>query len=136
MAWVDHASLGLCDRRRPGATESALYAADAADTVRWEEVSDNERIVLLFVAGSTAALDPAGARHLLRRYEATHRWDEIASGIVSSDNVLWRCFELRAEATVLRAEGFTARAATLFHEEHERGGASARRSAPPSRGAI
>ncbi len=119
MAWVDHANLGREIGAGLGATESALYAADAADAVRWEEVSDNERIVLLFVAGSTAALDPVRARQLLRRYEATHRSDEIASGIVCSDNVLWRCFELRAEATVLRAEGFTARAATLFGEEYE-----------------
>jgi tetratricopeptide (TPR) repeat protein len=119
MAWVDHANLGRAIGAGLGATESALYAADEAETVRWEEVGDNERIVLLFVAGSTAALDPARARHLLRRYEATHRSDDPTPGIVSSDNVLWRCFELRAEATVLRAEGFTARAATLLREEYE-----------------
>ncbi len=119
MAWVDHANLGRTIGAGLGATESALYAADEAEAVRWEDVSDNERIVLLFVAGSTAALDPARARQLLRRYEATHRSDELAPGIVCSDNVLWRCFELRAEATVLRAEGFTARAATLLREECE-----------------
>ena len=119
MAWVDHANLGRTIGAGLVAIESALYATDEAETIRWEEVSDNERIVLLFVAGSTAALDPARARQLLRRYEATHRSDELASGIVCSDNVLWRCFELHAEATVLRAEGFIARAATLLHEEHE-----------------
>jgi tetratricopeptide (TPR) repeat protein len=120
MAWVDHANLGREIGAGLMATESVLYAADGVEAVRWENVDDMERLVLLFAAESTASLDSARARRMLRRYEETRlAEDAAATGIVGSDNIRWRCFELRAEATVLRAEGFTARAATLFGEEYE-----------------
>ncbi len=120
MAWVDHANLGRAVGAGLVATESALYAADAAEAVRWESVNDMERLVLLFTAETTAALDAARARRMLRRYEDTRlAEDAAATGIVGSENVRWRCFEMRAEATVLRAEGFAARAETLFREEYE-----------------
>ncbi len=137
MAWVDHAKLGRAMGAGLVATESALYAADLADSVAWETVDDMERIVLLFVAESTASFDPVRSRRLLRRYEATRRAeDATATGIVGSDNIRWRCFEMRAEAMVLRAEGFGARAATLLGQEHEAWLASALRFALRSRSVI
>ncbi|MDP9149758.1 MAG: hypothetical protein M3O36_07460, partial [Myxococcota bacterium] len=94
MAWVDHAKLGRTMGAGLVAMESALYAADAAEAVRWDEVDPMERIVLLFVAESTASFDPVRARRLLRRYEATREAaDAATTGIVGSDNVRWRCFE-------------------------------------------
>lgn len=120
MAWVDHANLGRAMGAGLAAIESTLYAADGAETVRWEDVNDMERLVLLFAAESTASLDATRARRMLRQYEDTRlAEDAAATGIVGSENIRWRCFELRAEATVLRAEGFTARAATLLREEYE-----------------
>lgn len=120
MAWIDHANLGRAIGAGLVATESTLYAADGAEAVRWEDVNDMERLVLLFAAESTASFDPVRARRMLRRYEATRLAEDVAAtGIVGSENVRWRCFEMRAEAAVLRAEGFAARAATLFGEECE-----------------
>lgn len=120
MAWVDHANLGRAIGAGLVATESTLYAADGAEAVRWEDVDDMQRLVLLFAAESTASFDAVRARRMLCRYEDTRlAEDAAATGIVGSENVRWRCFELRAEAAVLRAEGFTARAATLLREECE-----------------
>ena len=120
MAWVDHANLGRTIGAGLMATESALYAADGAEAVRWEDVDDMQRLVLLFAAEAMASLDAPRARRMLRRYEDTRLAEDVAAtGIVGSENVRWRCFELRAEASVLRAEGFTARAATLLREECE-----------------
>ena len=120
MAWVDHANLGRTIHAGLVATESTLYAADGAEAVRWEDVGDMERLVLLFAAESTASFDPVRARRMLKRYEDTRlAEDAVATGIVGSDNVRWRCFEMRAEATVLRAEGFTARAEMLLVQECE-----------------
>lgn len=120
MAWIDHAALSRTAGVGASAGAAILNAAASAETIRWEDVHDQERLVLLFAAESVALVDPIRARHLLTRYERTRdAEDRVTPGMPGSGNVRWHCFELRAEATGLRAEGLAERAVALFREECE-----------------
>ena len=116
MALIDHANLARQCYPGPVAEECVRSAADAADELSWQHVDGEQRSVLLFAAEMMAPLAPRFARVLLKRFRTMR-----PSGPASSDGAdpRYRCFEMRAEAAVLAAQGAVDRASALYRAELE-----------------
>jgi len=116
-ASVDRAFLGRELGEMTFAREELEHSADVAAQIAWDTVLGDERIALAFLAQELAAFEPAQARTLMERYRRIK--SKLAPNLLNALDRRVRAYELRAEATIMRANGETAAAMRRFCEAFE-----------------